>query len=479
VLALIVLAGLTGPNEARADDFALEYRVTIGEQLNRVVIELCFTETNMPAALVAPDALSKSIGDISAILADGTTTKLRIRNRTIELAYAGLRCVGYSVWVAAVEDGGSRMGHAAHSGAVAVNLDQILLRPRTQRRWHRTRISFIVPPVVHASAPGSVMSTGGTGLSFEFLDRPVDWTGNIVFGRLTESLIETGGARIRLSIVGDTSEETAATLHAWVAAGVDTITTLYGHFPVNDLQVLVFPLGRSADPVPWGEVVRGGGDSVHLYVDATRSVTELNDDWVLAHELSHLIHPYVSAADSWLAEGIASYFQNVLRARAGMIEAKVAWQKLDAGFKRGMAQFTSDRTLARDTRAMMREHQYMRVYWSGAAIALIGDLTLRQRSAGAVSLDTVFKELSRCCLPSRRRWRARDLMAKLDEIAGFEVFIPLYERYVVQPVFPELKATYRRLGLSENSSALVISDDPAARSLRAEIMGQQTPGPRY
>ena len=153
-----------------------------------------------------------------------------------------------------------------------------------------------------------------------------------------------------------------------------------------------------------------------------------------------------------------------------MIEAKVAWQKLDAGFKRGMAQFTNDRTLARDTRAMMRERQYMRVYWSGAAIALIGDVTLRQRSAGAVSLDTVFKDLSRCCLPSRRRWRARELMAKLDEIAGFEVFIPLYERYVVRPVFPELKATYRRLGLSENSYALVISDDPAARSLRAEIM---------
>ena len=129
VLALIVLSGFTGPDEATADDYALEYRVTIGEQLNRMVVELCFTETNMPAALVAPDALSKSIDDISAILADGSTTKLRIRNRTIELAHAGLRCVGYTVRVAAEDGGGSRMGHNAHNGAVTVTIGPDLIAP--------------------------------------------------------------------------------------------------------------------------------------------------------------------------------------------------------------------------------------------------------------------------------------------------------------------------------------------------------------
>ena len=139
---------------------------------------------------------------------------------------------------------------------------------------------------------------------------------------------------------------------------------------------MVFPLGRSNDLVPWGEVKRGGGDAVHLYVDGTRGAAELNANWVLSHELSHLLHPYISGADAWLPEGIASYYQNIVRARRALLNVQSAWNKLDAGFRRGQAQFAEGRTLADNTRAMMREYQYMRVYWSGAAIALIGDVEL-------------------------------------------------------------------------------------------------------
>ncbi|TDJ61692.1 MAG: hypothetical protein E2O36_05965 [Proteobacteria bacterium] len=121
---------------------------------------------------------------------------------------------------------------------------------------------------------------------------------------------------------------------------------------------------------------------------------------------------------------------------------------------------------------MMRQRQYMRVYWSGAAINLIGDVKLRRRSHGAISLDTVFEAISRCCMVSRRRWPARELMAKIDEIAGFDVFIPLYERYVIQPEFPDLDETYRHLGLIRVGGSLEFSDDPAAVQLRAAIMGR-------
>jgi predicted metalloprotease with PDZ domain len=119
---------------------------------------------------------------------------------------------------------------------------------------------------------------------------------------------------------------------------------------------------------------------------------------------------------------------------------------------------------------MMHQRHYMRVYWSGAAIALIADVDLRRRSGGSVSLDTVFEQLSRCCLPSRRRWGARELMAKMDEIAGYRTFVPLYERYAMRPLFPDLEESYRHLGLEVNARALKFSDDVAPRSLRADIM---------
>jgi hypothetical protein len=466
---LVLLAGFPGLGESAPDDGAMEYRITIGEGLHRLSVELCFGAT-VPASLLASDALSNDIKDITATLADGATKDLRIDKRRIELPSDAVRCVGYTVRLPGGRNGDWHAELIEYDGALAVPFERILLRPSAPEHWLRTRLGFSAPPGVAVSAPGAVLPTNGGLQSFEFLDRPSAWTGSIALGQLTQSVVETGGARIRLSVMGDTLPETAAALHTWITTGVAAVATLYGRFPVSDLQVLVFPLGHNSDPVPWGEVVRGGGDAVHLYVDGTRSAAELNDNWVLSHELSHLIHPYVSAADAWLPEGIASYYQNVLRARAGLIDASVAWQKLDAGFKRGMAQFTSERSLARDTDTMMRERQYMRVYWSGAAIALIGDVDLRRRSRGAVSLDTVFEELSRCCLPSRRRWQARELMARMDEIAGYAVFVPLYERYVMRPVFPDLEETYRRLGLDGDAASLDPSGDAAAGLLRARIM---------
>ena len=38
---------------------------------------------------------------------------------------------------------------------------------------------------------------------------------------------------------------------------------------------------------------------------------------------------------AWLSEGTASYYQNVLRARAGILPAEDAWQRMHSGFRRG------------------------------------------------------------------------------------------------------------------------------------------------
>ncbi len=469
-LLMVLLTGVSRATGAAAINGGTDYRIVIGDRLDRLFVDLCFADVEVPATLIASQELANSIDDIVMRFAEGPARKLRLRDRSIGLPPNARGCVAYTVEIPAVPGASRRSGLYEHNGAIAVSLERILLLPGEVARWHKTILSFSKPPGVGVSAPGRRLSASVEEESFELLNRPSAWNGTIAFGQLTQNLIDAGGALIRLSIVGGTKPETATALQGWVSTSVAAVVTLYGRFPVTDLQALVFPLGPSSDLVPWGEVTRGGGDAVHLYVDRTRTRAELTDDWVLSHELSHLLHPYMKASDAWLSEGIASYFQNVLRARAGLIAPVVAWQKLDAGFRRGIAQFSGTRTLARDTRAMMHQRHYMRVYWSGAAIALIADVDLRRRSGGSVSLDTVFEQLSRCCLPSRRRWGARELMAKMDEIAGYRTFVPLYERYAMRPLFPDLEESYRHLGLEVNARALKFSDDVAPRSLRADIM---------
>lgn len=463
-LAAIVLSGW--PDHAAA----MEYRIAVGERPQQLDIELCFSDGEAPRRLVAADTLSDTLGSISARLADGSSTPLELRGGAVAVPTQTIACVAYAVDARNAVGADWRSDLTAHNGALELKLNRVLLRPDDAAHPRRTRLHFSIPAGMSVSAPGRRLAANDGQVSFELLERPAQWPGTIAIGRLEQHLIEAGGAHIRLSIVGANSADSSAIFRHWVTAGIEAVAKLYGRFPISDLQLLVFSLPRNADPVPWGEVLRGGGDAVHLYVDATRSAAELDANWVLTHELSHLIHPYVSAQDAWLPEGLASYFQNVLRARAGLLDERAAWQKLDAGFKRGRAQFSAQYTLARDTRALMRKRQYMRVYWSGAAIALIGDVNLRRRSQGAMSLDLVFDEIARCCLPSTRRWPARELLAKMDAIAGFEVFLPLYDRYVLQPTFPDLEETYRALGLRAQPRQLEFSGEKTARSLRTAIM---------
>ena len=76
-------------------------------------------------------------------------------------------------------------------------------------------------------------------------------------------------------------------------------------------------------------------------------------------------------------------------------------------------------------------------------------------------------------LPTKQRWSAAELMQKMDRVAGYDVFVPLYRRYVVQPRFPDLKETYRLLGLESNSNELRFSNDVIGATLRHDIMGER------
>ena len=79
-----------------------------------------------------------------------------------------------------------------------------------------------------------------------------------------------------------------------------------------------------------------------------------------------------------------------------------------------------------------------KIYWSGAAIALLADVRLRERSAGRESLDVVLGRFQACCLPSSRRWSGIELFEKLDSLASAPVFMPLYREHADTAGFPDV-----------------------------------------
>ncbi len=250
-------------------------------------------------------------------------------------------------------------------------------------------------------------------------------------------------------------------MRQWLTRAAEAVVTLYGSFPVDEAQVVVVPGARGDEPVPWAFVLRGGRPSLHFFINQREPLAAFLVDWTAVHEMAHLLLPYVRSEDAWLSEGVASYYQNVLRARAGMLPVAEAWQRMHGGFRRGMRSMPGI-SLADATERMHRDGAYMRVYWHGAALTLIADQRVRERTQGRHSLDTLLRDLRGCCLEGKEAWPATRLFAKLDELSGTTVFSELYEQHIASTRFPDLVDTYRRLGIGLNASGESIELLPQA-----------------
>jgi len=222
--------------------------------------------------------------------------------------------------------------------------------------------------------------------------------------------IQVPGATLDIQIKGPVDDEDIVKLERWIRESATQIALAYGRFPIPAPRVVIVPSESS----PWGD-----------------------DDWTATHEFSHLLLPLISWRQKWIAEGFASYYQNVLMARAGNYSQDDALQKLRAGLERGRAsrpELSPNQAAQEGVRAAR-----MKIYWSGAAIALLADTRLRERSAGAESLDLVLDRFQRCCLPSQQRWSGPELFAKFDSLIDETVFMPLYRQYADTPGFPDFE----------------------------------------
>ena len=329
-------------------------------------------------------------------------------------------------------------------------------------------IEFNTPKSVSVSVPWPKKTRRGKSVYLHNYNSR-QWSALTVFGRFYHAHIKLGKRQLHVAILGDQTLRKKQQLRRWIHTTALAIKTLFGQLPMPDTQIVLVPVGHQSEPVPFGEVVRGGAPAVILYIDPHRPIHEFLSDWTSTHELSHLFLPYVERNDAWLSEGLATYYQNVLRVRAHQMSEREAWQELYEGFERGI-KGTRGKTLREATRYMHRNHAYMRVYWSGTAILLKADLALRRQSRGKKSLDWVLQGLNHCCMQAGVIWSGRELMAKMDRISHTTIFSNLYQHDVFSTHFPSLKHTYEALGITVNKGQIQLKHHTTYTAIRQSIM---------
>jgi len=404
------------------------YTVTVAPDLTRLAVSTCF-QAPVPPRLTAGNHRAGQFLENARVRGDGHTHRLRAAGNELPLnGVAPGDCVDYGVrltGMAARSPG--RKGRPP--GPDRLTDPGLWLWLPDTGTAASIEVGFELPEGIEVSAPWTRLDADGRHPRYRLADRPRDWDARVALGHLDRFDIHVGGASLRVALLQGEPAADRDAVRRWITAGAQAITTLYGRFPVPSPQVLVVPGGAAREPVPWGQVMRGGGDAVHLYIDQTRPLQEFLDDWTLVHELSHLLHPRMASDDAWLYEGIA---------------------------------------VSQD---MHRNRRFMRVYWSGAAIALMADKELRRRSGDRESLDTALARFQACCLPSDRLWSGRAFLDKLDALTGIPVWRSLYAQYVDSTAFPDLRATYRQLGLEARGARHVrLREDAPLSSLRRAIM---------
>ncbi len=340
----------------------------------------------------------------------------------------------------------------------------ILLRPTGAPAGARVAIRFDAPEGVHVSTPwpreGDAFVPDASFLARE---------AHVAYGAAVRtSRFEVAGARVERAVLPGTLAVSDAELDAWLRGAIEAVASLAGRFPRDRLQLVVVPVAYGDGPVEFGLVRRGGGASVLLLVNEEADLDALRRDWVAVHELAHLVFPLVDRRDAWLSEGTSTYYQEVLRARAGLIAPRDAWRRLVAGFERGRSG-AGDLPIGEESERMMANATFHRVYWSGAAFVMLADLALRARGS---SFDALVAAHAPVLTRSNATFTAHDLLARLDAGLDAPFLCDRAAALEASPGVPEVTPALESLGIRVDAAGEVtFEEDADARARRAAIMG--------
>lgn len=465
----MILASFATPGVAAvaAESETHYYTVTVDYALSRLWVEARFGHTVDSVTARARNA-GRYLLDVRGCEEE---PQIRLRNRRMMLPENGVRCLNYTVDLgrAATE---YRESRALHESNIVVSPSLWMWRPELFND-SRIQVDFRLPENVQVSVPWQQLD--GTRTSFLFGRSPESASSPAVFGKFDYREVHVPGATLRVALLDTDAEVNNDAIMAWVRATATDVSLAYGRFPSPSPQVVVIPTDNSRAPnaVPFGRVIRDGGETVELLIDPTQPMENFLDDWTATHEFSHLMLPYLHREFHWISEGFAQYYQNILLTRAGAYDEQRAWQKLYLGYERGRQsrpELSPNEAAAGDVRSGR-----MKVYWSGAALALMADVTLRERSGGKESLDVLLERLQTCCLPSDHVWTGPEFFQKLDALTSQPVFMPLYRRYADTAGFPDTSEVFERLGLKVDDGEVTVKRKAELREIRDAITRTDEP----
>ena len=225
-----------------------------------------------------------------------------------------------------------------------------------------------------------------------------------------------------------------------------------------------------------GPGVRGGvtypaddGGLITISVGSGTTVAQLNDDWMLTHEMIHLAFPSMTRNHHWIEEGISVYVEPIARVQAGQLSAAEMWKDVVRDMPQGEPE-TGDHGLD-------HTHTWGRTYWGGAMFCLLADVRIREQTKNRKGLQDALRGILNAGGVINQDWDIERAFAIGDKATGTTVLSSLYQEMRDKPASVDLEAMWKKLGIRRKSDGSIefVPSAPEAK-LREAITQPATPG---
>jgi hypothetical protein len=281
---------------------------------------------------------------------------------------------------------------------------------------------------------------------------------------MTSTLI-ISGSRIDVNIESGDWKLSQADLIHWVQLAGEAVATYFGRYPISHLEIRIasFDGNGVRNGTTWG---RDDGGLIKISVGTQTPPSELAEDWMLTHEMTHLAFPSVADDHHWIEEGIATYVEPIARIQAGQMTALSMWTDLARDMQKGVPR--------PDDKGLDHTHNWASTYWGGALFCFMADVEIREKTQNKLGLQDALRGILNAGGDIRYDWKLEEAFKVGDRATGTSVLTDLYGKMKDQPMPVDLSTMWKQLGIESDGKTVHLNDDAPQAAIRRAMTSPDT-----
>jgi hypothetical protein len=281
------------------------------------------------------------------------------------------------------------------------------------------------------------------------------------FGKLEQRRLEFAGAALQVVKLDGKLDQSFDEVSQWINESAGAVRDFYRAFPVPRASVFVVP-ASGRDSVVFGKVLPESEPGIALVVGQRATRRQLYSDWILVHELFHLGFPSFFEEGKWLDEGLATYYEPIIRVRAGLYTERQLWDELEKSMPQGLPAYT--------LHGLENAQDFRGIYWGGALACLEADVEARKRQLDR-GLEVGLRALREAGGSASEVWAMSDALTTVDKALGSPTLGRIAQLHGQHGNPFDLAALLRDLGVTRAPDGTIqLSDSAPLAAVRRAII---------